>query len=344
MKKLDENEWKQIPIGKIFTNNHGKRLVKSKRKPGVVPLLTAGENNNGVAEFIELDGMPVYSSFISIDMFGNSFHHPYEATGDDNIYFFSNNMLSNSEKLFITTPIKKQAIKFSYGKQFRQKHANALLVSLPMINDEPDYKYMENYIETHRQRMLNQYKQYALDRVSELEYKKIPSLSEKEWEPFLLNYLFEIVRGRENNMKSLTMGNTPLISAKNGNNGLKDFVTTEKPTIPGNCISLNNDGDGGAGLAYYQPHEMALDSHVTALVPKLNINKYSMLFIAESISKLYGFFGHGLSISKKRANKIRIMLPVGESGQPDYEYMEQYAKNMMLKKYKQYLDYLKNKA
>lgn len=28
---------------------------------------------------------------------------------------------------------------------------------------------------------------------------------------------------------------------------------------------------------------------------------------------------------------------------PDYEYMEQYAKNLMLRKYKQYLDYLDSK-
>lgn len=35
----------------------------------------------------------------------------------------------------------------------------------------------------------------------------------------------------------------------------------------------------------------------------------------------------------------RIMLPVTDSGEPDYEYMEQYAKNMMIRKYKQYLTF-----
>lgn len=34
------------------------------------------------------------------------------------------------------------------------------------------------------------------------------------------------------------------------------------------------------------------------------------------------------------------MLPVDNQGNPDYEYMGQYAKNMMLKKYQQYLDFL----
>lgn len=39
----------------------------------------------------------------------------------------------------------------------------------------------------------------------------------------------------------------------------------------------------------------------------------------------------------------RIMLPVTDDGTPDYEYMEQYAKNLMLRKYKQYLSYLDSK-
>ena len=34
------------------------------------------------------------------------------------------------------------------------------------------------------------------------------------------------------------------------------------------------------------------------------------------------------------------MLPVTDSGEPDYRYMEQYAKNMMLRKYQQYLAFL----
>lgn len=34
------------------------------------------------------------------------------------------------------------------------------------------------------------------------------------------------------------------------------------------------------------------------------------------------------------------MLPISDDGKPDYEYMEQYAKNMMLKKYEQYLAFI----
>ena len=44
--------------------------------------------------------------------------------------------------------------------------------------------------------------------------------------------------------------------------------------------------------------------------------------------------------NKDSIKRERIMLPVTDSGEPDYEYMEQYAKNMMLRKYQQYLAFL----
>lgn len=135
-------------------------------------------------------------------------------------------------------------------------------------------------------------------------------------------------------MAMLKDGDVPLISAKNGSNGLKGFVEMPKQLIHGDCITLNNDGDGGAGLAYYQPANMALDTHVTALVPKFKMSNWTMLFIAKCISGLHGFFGHGLSISNARAKNVRVMLPIDDVGEPDYAYMEQYTKNMMLRKYK----------
>ncbi len=168
-------------------------------------------------------------------------------------------------------------------------------------------------------------------------------LDDREWKPVYISNLFFFVRGRENNMATLEDGDTPLISARSVNNGLKGFVNTPKKIIAGNCITLNNDGDGGAGLAYYQPSDMALDTHVTALIPKVEMGMYTMLFISECLSKLHGFFGHGLSISNPRAEKIRILLPVTDEGEPDYQFMNDYMSELMVKKKKQYRGYVKQR-
>lgn len=162
-----------------------------------------------------------------------------------------------------------------------------------------------------------------------------------EWSPVCLSQIFTFERGKENNMASLVEGETPLVSARKVNNGIKGFVANPSKIIKGrNVLSLNNDGDGGAGLAFYQCVDFALDSHVTALHSKTTLSAQTLLFIAACISKQHAIFGHGYSISLPRAKRILSMLPVDDSGNPDYQYMAEYVntlQNKLLERYKSYL-------
>ena len=173
-------------------------------------------------------------------------------------------------------------------------------------------------------------------------------LNELKWDALLLSNLFSFDKGNQNNMASLQEGNIPLVSAKKCDNGYKTFIQkNNKRLYSGHCITLNNDGDGGAGLAYYQPYQMALDSHVTALIPKVPMSKHTLLFIARSISKQRKLFGHGRSINASRLRIFRLMLPVTEENVPDYEFMDSYMKDIerqLLTQYKSYIEinYLSN--
>ena len=165
-------------------------------------------------------------------------------------------------------------------------------------------------------------------------------MENKEWKVFLLTDLFLFEKGNQNNMNSLNLGNIPLISAKKINNGYKSFVSeNSKKLFKGNCISLNNDGDGGAGLAYYQPSKMAVDSHVSILYQKEILDKNCLMFLSTCISQQANRFGHGHSINNERLKMFKVVLPITSHGEPDYAYMEQYTKNLMLRKYCEYLDY-----
>lgn len=166
------------------------------------------------------------------------------------------------------------------------------------------------------------------------------SINNRTWKAFKLIDLFEYNRGNQNKMNSLTDGDYPLVSAKNINNGLKAFVKeNDKSIYDGNSMSLNNDGDGGVGIAYYQPHDYYLDSHCTALCPKNTKSRLVMLFLCASTTMQRILFSHGRSISEKRLKKIMIMLPSADNGQPDYAFMEEFIKEREAVKRQQYLDY-----
>ncbi len=159
--------------------------------------------------------------------------------------------------------------------------------------------------------------------------RNMSMIEDKKWKDFYLMEFFHCEKGNQNNMSSLSEGEIPLVSARKCDNGYKDFVApNNKSLFEGGILSLNNDGDGGAGIAYYQPHKMALDSHVTALIPKLELNRHQLLFVSMCITKQRSRFGHGYSLKSNRLRSFKLMLPTSQSGQPDWQFMENYMKRI----------------
>lgn len=150
--------------------------------------------------------------------------------------------------------------------------------------------------------------------------------------------LYEI---NQNNMSMCADGNIPLISAKKVDNGLKRFISDNgKKVFDGHILTLNNDGDGGVGIAYYQASNVAIDTHVTALIPKLPISREALLFISKTITTQRDKFSHGYSLNNNRIRAQKIVFPVNEDGNPNWTYMENFIKNIEKKQIKNVLKYL----
>lgn len=165
-----------------------------------------------------------------------------------------------------------------------------------------------------------------------------------KWLDFHLTEFFTPEKGNQNNMASLRDGGTPLVSAKKCDNGYKQFVdVNDKKLFEGEILTLNNDGDGGAGIAYYQPFIMALDSHCTALKPKIPLSRYQLLFIAMCITKQRERFGHGYSINSGRLRSFRLMLPITANKQPDWQFMEDYMREQEMLLLKPAMESLSNR-
>lgn len=353
--QLSDREWKPCKLSELGRVESGKDIYVMERIEGDIPYVTSGSQNNGIGYFVANRNKTLDKGYIAFNRngaVGLAFYHPYWSVmgndcrklhiskADENIYV----------GLFISTVISMQSKSFSYSRKLGTARANKLQVMLPVDdNDEPDYQFMEDYMKELMVAKRKQYQKYVEQRLAELgidaKNTKVVGynfdLELREWCSFKIIDIFKLIRGSEGNMASLKEGNVPLISARNIGNGLKGFVDNPKKIIEGKCITLNNDGDGGAGLAYYQPCDMALDTHVTALVPTFKMSSDSMLMISECLSKLHGFFGHGHSISNKRATNLKIMLPVNDNNEPDYEFMEECGRKMIAKKYIQYLNFLK---
>ena len=340
----DKMKWIPISLSNIFTNHHGKRLVQQHRIPGQTPLLTAGKANNGIADFVNND-MQTYKKFISIDMFGNSFVHPYWAAGDDNIYFLTNPYLSSDVLLYISTCLQMQSDKFSYGKQFRQRNADITQIMLPTTESgKTDYAYMEKSVREKRKAMIQKYKVYVNKRIAELsECSDILEIMHKRWDAFLITDVFDILPGKRLVASDSTPGSRPFIGALDNSNGIARFVNDTNVSMDKNVLGVNYNGNGMV-IGFYHPYECIFSDDVKRFHLKHHEdNAFVLLFMKVAILQQKSKYGYLYKFNAERMANTRIMLPVTDDGIPDYEYMEQYAKNLMLTKYKQYLAFLDTK-
>ncbi len=127
--------WQSFRLGDLFEMERGTRLTKANRIKGTRPLVTAGYENYGVAEYISNHEQRVFKgNTITIDMFANAFYRYSEYSADDNILVLTPKFtMSHRIGLCVTARINAVLkAKFSYGKQYRQKDFNVTIISLPL--------------------------------------------------------------------------------------------------------------------------------------------------------------------------------------------------------------------
>lgn len=212
---------------------------------------------------------------------------------------------------------------------------------LPVTDSgEPDYAYMAEYAQQKRDTMLAKYRAYVEARIAELgEVAEIPALNEKEWRAFHLEEIGAVTSGRDIYAAERVKGNTPYITSGGTNNGVGYFVGNINDTLDFGYIALNRNG--AVGKAFYHPSKSLMGNDCRKVHLKdADRNLFIGQFVALCLSMQSECFSYSRKLGTARAKRMQVMLPVTDSGEPDYKYMEQYVKNMMLRKYRQYLAFL----
>ena len=155
---VDTSAWGEFVVGELFDNiTRGTRLKKSDRKSGPTPLVTAGSENQGIAEHI-LENKELFDGVtLTIDMFGNAFARNYPFYADDNILILKTNVHTFNQIQFMAGSLAHLANEYGYTNQFRQNTLNNTTIKLPLkpstdpsnyTQEDIDWDYMENFMKT----------------------------------------------------------------------------------------------------------------------------------------------------------------------------------------------------
>lgn len=350
--RMNDNgiKWKIFRISDIFetTENQvptGAYINKSELKPGSIPRITVRDTNNGIDSYCESSNpnFRVYENFISVSFLGSVFYHPYKASLDMKVHalILKEHTLNKNLAEYFKVIIMANTDNFSYGNQLSSKDLSKLKIILPINDDETlNYQYMENSIAEILDDKLDLVKKYCNKSISNIEYKQILELSEKQWKEFDINCIFSIIeRGKRLKKSNHKAGNIPYISSTMMNNGVDNFISNKEGKKFNNCLTIANSGSVGA--TFYHQYDFIGSDHITALKNN-KYNKYIYLFLTAIVSRIGNKYSFNREINDFRISKEKILLPVDKNNNPDYEYMEQYIKNILVDQYSRYLEFLKD--
>jgi len=223
--------------------------------------------------------------------------------------------LSEREKIFYCICIRSNKFKYSYWRQ-----ANTTLKDLliPSKEEIPYWVYtanIPNYLDLWDS-LKDEKKEFKIGKWKYFLYPELFIL--KRWKWPLANF------AKNNEWE------THFISATEFNNWVS-YLTDYDIKHKWNVITVANNWS--IWEAFYQEKWFCATSDVTVLDPKFEFNKYIAIFLITIIRKEKYRFNYwkkwGLDIMKYS----KIKLPVDDSWNPDFQFMENYIKSLSYSKY-----------
>lgn len=173
-------------------------------------------------------------------------------------------------------------------------------------------------------------------------------LNVDKWKEFNYIDIFEIRKGFYNKKpEHVVPGDIPFLGATDKNNGVTEYYSLEDIEIasktgnepnsplsekifPAHALCVTNNGS--VGFAYYQNREFTCSHDVNPLyIIDGDFNEYTALFVATVIKKDRYRWAYGRKWRPERMVKSKIMLPVTDTGKPDWHYMENFIKDLKFK-------------
>lgn len=324
--KIDTSGWKEFKLVDLFTYERGTRLTKNNRAKGKYPLVTAGEYNKGIKEYINNENQKIFNNAITIDMFCNSFVHIDNFCCDDNVIVLNSKQnISRYAMQFISAIINQDKEKWGYGKQYRQNSLEKHKIFLPIYkNGNPDWEYMENTIKATEQKIINIIKKY--------EFKRNFINNKLLYKDFKLGDLFKIKSNpqlNKNSFEFLDGGEYPYFTRTVYNNGILGYVKylDEEHKIKGNSIAVGLI----AMQFFYMEKDFYAGQFTKTIYPRFdNFNKNIAHYFIAILNKNKNKYLNDFIVKyfERDFKNTMVSLPVNKKGIPDFELMENFIKQI----------------
>lgn len=327
MEQLFSAENGDFDIQKKHLNGHGEYVVSS------------GENKNGIVGRTDVQARIFSSNTITVDMFGNSFYHPYKYKIVTHARVFSlkpKHPIDENIGMYIISSLKYLKHFYSYGNMCSWEKIKKRPIVLPVNrNNKIDYKFMEEYVSELKKSRINEIKNYinksGLENCSltKEESHALHTIRKKEktYKMYRIDELFDIATGRDIIISKTDEGCIPLISHQHDDNGISKRIKEIESRRLFNHNTTLSLADRGVFLATTQAEDFHIGTRVKALTFKSGCQSENVrLFFVACINKLQVLFLDYLTNATDKLPILQISVPLNEKKQIDYIFMDNYIK------------------
>ena len=316
--------WKGFKVGELFTYERGKESSPKRVKDGDIPMVAEINTNNGVAKFGSSPNIINGNSIsISVNFAENVYYQENDFIASVNVIVIRNKHLNRWNGRFIETVLRANNKKYNYVNKISKQKLRDEIITLPATSSgEPDYDYMEEYIKE-KQEVVSK-RLDMLTKTRESRKTVLYGISDSEnsgltLKEFKLGDLFNVRAGGRVTRKAQKEGNIPYVTAVSFNNGIENYISNPVFTEH-NIITVNFLGN-----VFYHPYEVSYKDGTYGLTPKKDLTGNQMLYLVSIIQKKTlekGSYTNAIRIIDLQ--NLGMVLPATSSGEPDYDYMEEY--------------------
>lgn len=350
--KLKAWAYQNIRIGKIFNVVKGKRLTKANAIPGSINFIGSSASNHGITMKVGNTEALHMGNTITVSYNGSVGQAFYQiekfwASDDINVLYPLFKM-NEPIALYLCAAIRKTGTKYAYSYKWAKEIMENDNICLPVKeNGIIDFEFMESRIremEESRIREMDAYLQVTGFENCELtakeqEAEKRLTTGKVRMQYFELSTLYEKVniknksfdKRKDTSLQKSAEYSLPLINAKHGDNGIMFYGKEDLFPSVEMTIDIVQNGAIATGDVYAQPQKTGVlwDAYlIKAKAHKDTIN--TLLYFACVIEKtIKQKFSYDNKAVWDRVKTQKVLLPVNESNQIDFDFMDLYINAQM---------------
>lgn len=329
---LNIERWGKFYLSEIFTRMEAGKVSQAYQlEEGTdIPYLGAKKDDNGIMFWCVAN--PEYTSkgncvVLICDGQGSVGLANYmesDFLGTVNLVLGYNDKYMNKYVgVFLATVLSQERTKYSFGRKWKA-HLADTVIRLPQTSEgNPDWVFMEEYVKSLNCKPIST-KNSRLG---------LQALKTETWEPFKVNELFEVKYGINMELNTCIEAETDDIDAVNfvarteSNNGVSARVKVVDGKIPQPAGLITCAGGGSVLSTFLQEAPFYSGRDLYLLIPLVPMSKLAKLFIITVIKANRYRYSYG-----RQANitlpTLELMLPATKTGDPDFQFMEEYMKSL----------------